>query len=53
MGNSIIFWAVLPGGRTNSVSTTNLVEARRRARDLGATNLFVFDVEKRESTKIF
>lgn len=35
-----IFWCKLPGGRENSVSTDNLIEAPRRARSLGATALF-------------
>lgn len=54
MGNEVIFWAVLPDGRTNSVSTTSITEATRRARNLlGATKLFVFDVKTRRSRQIF
>lgn len=54
MGNSVIFWAVLTDGRTNSVSSTNIEEATRRARSLlGATKLFVFDVKARRSRQIF
>lgn len=35
-----VFWCVLPDGRHNSVSTSNLLEAPRRARALGAVKLF-------------
>jgi hypothetical protein len=54
MGEEVIFWAVLPDGRTNSVSSTNLIGATRRAREvLGATKLFVFDVKTRRSRQVF
>jgi hypothetical protein len=36
----LTFWCVLPDGRHNSVSTSNLLEAPRRARALGAVKLF-------------
>ncbi len=49
----VIFYAVLPNGKHNSVSTTNLVEAIQRARTLGARNLFVFDTGTRDSKKVF
>lgn len=53
MGKIVIFWAVLPDGRTNSVSSTNIIEAKRRASGLGAKKLFCFDVEKGDSQQIF
>jgi hypothetical protein len=34
------FWCVLPDGRHNSISTSNVLEAPRRARALGAVQLF-------------
>jgi len=36
----LTFWCVLPDGRHNSVSTSNLLEAPKRARALGAVKLF-------------
>lgn len=53
MGNNVIFWAVLSDGRTNSVTATNIFEAKRRASALGAKKLFCFDVEKDSSKQIF
>ncbi len=35
-----IFWCKLADGRENSISTSNLYEAPRRARKLGAVALF-------------
>lgn len=34
------FWCILADGRHNSISTNNLSEAPRRARALGAVQLF-------------
>ena len=53
MDGLVIFWAVLENGKNNSVSSTNVFEATRRARDLGAKNLFVFELETRTSRQIF
>lgn len=53
MDSKVIFWAKLGDGRTNSISSTNLIEAKRRAQDIGATALFVYDVASRTSRKVF
>lgn len=53
MDGKVIFWAVLENGKNNSISSTNVFEATRRARDLGAKTLFVFELETRTSRKIF
>jgi len=38
---SVIFWCKFADGRENSISTTNLIEAKQRARTLNASKLFV------------
>lgn len=47
-----VFWAVLPDGRHNSISATNLIDAPRRARTLGAKELWVKNLASGRSARM-
>jgi len=48
----IIFWCVLANGRENSLSTDNLFDAPRRARELGAAACFCKNMATGKTTKL-
>lgn len=47
-----IFWCKLANGNLNSVSTSNLLEAPRRARELGAVKLFGKNMANQETFEL-
>lgn len=46
------FYCILANGKHNSVSAGNIYEARRRALNLGAAKLFLFDAGTKTSTEL-
>lgn len=50
MNNS--FYCILANGKHNSVSASDIYEARRRALNLGAAKLFVFNAGTKTSTEL-
>ena len=46
------FWCILANGRRNSISTSNLLEAPKRARALGAVQLFGFNPSTQKTFEV-